>query len=244
MTHATAVYAARFVSRPNRFIATVELEGEILTVHVKNTGRCRELLIPGCTVYLAAAENPLRKTPFDLIAVEKRKPDGSFVLIHMDSQAPNDIAAEWLPQSGLLPTHTHIRREVFCGESRFDFCLEDPSGGLPPAYLEVKGCTLERDGVAYFPDAPTERGVRHVRELTALSRQGHPAFILFIIQMKGVTHLCPNDETHRAFGDALREAREAGVTILAVDCRVEVSTREGSALSMSITADNSIPVIL
>ena len=244
MTHTASVYTARFISRPNRFIATVEMEGEILTVHVKNTGRCRELLIPGGTVYLAATDNPLRKTPYDLIAVDRCRPDGSTVLIHMDSQAPNDVAAEWLPNSGLFSEHARIRREVTHGDSRFDFCIEDPQGEMPPAYLEVKGCTLEKDGVAYFPDAPTERGVKHVRELTALAQGGYPAYLLFIVQMKGVTKLCPNDETHRAFGDALREARAAGVTILAVDCRVEVSAREGTALSMSITADQLIPVCL
>ncbi|MBE6652149.1 MAG: DNA/RNA nuclease SfsA [Ruminococcaceae bacterium] len=208
---------ARFISRPNRFIALVDVNGRTETVHVKNTGRCRELLVPGATVYLAAAENPTRKTPYDLIAVDKVLPDGRTVTVNMDSQAPNAIAAEWLPVSGLFPETATIRREVTYGDSRFDFCIQTAD---TTAYLEVKGCTLEQDGVALFPDAPTERGVKHIRELTALAREGCPAYILFIIQMKGTHTFRPNDATHKAFGDALREANAAGVHILAVDCRV------------------------
>ena len=220
MTYSTKVVPATFLSRPNRFIAHVELDGKTETVHVKNTGRCKELLLPGATVYLAATENPARKTPYDLIAVDKILSDGHTETINMDSQAPNDIAAEWLSTSGLFHPDAQIRREVTHGESRFDFCIENADGRGKTAYLEVKGCTLEREGVALFPDAPTERGVKHIRELISLAQSGHPAYILFVIQMKGVHTFRPNDETHPAFGDALREAHAAGVHILAVDCRV------------------------
>lgn len=242
MTYSTPVVKARFLSRPNRFIALVDIGGETVTVHVKNTGRCRELLPEGATVYLAAAENPARKTPYDLVAMEKIRADGSTLLINMDSQAPNDIAAEYLPVSGLFGDTATYRREVTCGTSRFDFAIDTPDGKA--TYLEVKGCTLERDGVAYFPDAPTERGVKHLRELTALAGSGHPAYVLFITQMKGVIELRPNDETHRAFGDALREAHAAGVRVLAVDCAVTVTPAENRSLTLSVTADNPIPVVL
>ena len=242
MTYSTSVVKAKFIARPNRFIALVELNGQTITVHVKNTGRCKELLPEGATVYLAAAENPERKTPYDLVAVEKVRPDGSVLFINMDSQAPNAIAAEYLPESGLFGEHTIFRREVTHGASRFDFAMDTPDH--PTAYLEVKGCTLEREGIAYFPDAPTERGVKHIRELTALAKLGHPAYILFITQMKGVTALRPNDETHKAFGDALREAYAAGVHILAVDCVVETTPNEDGTLRLSVTADQPIPVEL
>ena len=242
MTYATPVVKAKFLSRPNRFIALVELNGETVAVHVKNTGRCKELLPPGATVYLAASANSARKTPYDLVAVEKVCPDGRILFINMDSQAPNDIAAEWLPHSGLFTPHAVFRREVTHGGSRFDFCITEGEGA--PAFLEVKGCTLERDGVAYFPDAPTERGVKHIRELTALARGGGAAYILFVTQMKGVTALRPNDDTHRAFGDALREAEAAGVRILAVDCIVESHPSFDGTLRLSVTAHQSIPVEL
>ncbi len=242
MTYSTPVVKAKFLSRPNRFIALVELNGQTITVHVKNTGRCKELLPGGATVYLAAAENPARKTPYDLVAVEKVRPDGSVLFINMDSQAPNAIAAEYLPESGLFCEHTVFRREVTHGASRFDFAMD--TSDRPTAYLEVKGCTLEREGIAYFPDAPTERGVKHVRELTALAKSGHPTYILFITQMKGVTALCPNDETHPAFGEALREAEAAGVHILAVDCVVKTAPNPDGTLILSVTADKPIPVIL
>lgn len=235
MTYPTVVTSARFLSRPNRFIAIVELDGQPVTVHVKNTGRCRELLLPNATVYLASAPNPTRKTPYDLIAVDKVMADGHTETVNIDSQAPNDIAAEWLPVSGLFSEAATIRREVTHGDSRFDFCIDNCDGNGRTAYLEVKGCTLEREGVALFPDAPTERGVKHIRELTALAREGSPAYILFVIQMKGTHTFRPNDETHPAFGDALREARAAGVQVLAVDCRVIPGT---------VTVDGYIPVEL
>ena len=242
MTYSTPIVKATFLSRPNRFIALVDIGGETVTVHVKNTGRCKELLPEGATVYLAAAENPDRKTPFDLVAVEKIRPDGTVWLIKMDSQAPNDIADEYLPVSGLFGDTTAYRREVTCGASRFDFAMHTPEGKV--AYLEVKGCTLEQDGIARFPDAPTERGVKHIQELIALSKAGHPAYLLFIIQMKGVTELRPNDETHKAFGDALREAHAAGVRILAVDCAVTATPAENGIFTLSVTADTPIPVVL
>ncbi len=217
----------RFISRANRFIATVEMEGVPTTVHVKNTGRCRELLVPGTTVYLAVPDNPSRKTKYDLIAVDKNG-----LLINMDSQIPNDIAAEWLPGSGLFSLDAIIRREVTCGQSRFDFMIcEDGK----TSYLEVKGVTLETDGVARFPDAPTERGAKHLRELTDLAKQGIGAYVLFVIQMKQIRELHPNDTMDPAFGTALREAAQAGVVIRAVDCIV---TPE------SITADREVKIVL
>lgn len=242
MTYPTPVVKARFLSRPNRFIALVELNGETVTVHVKNTGRCKELLLAGATVYLAATANPERKTPYDLVAVEKVRPDGTALFINMDSQAPNAVTAEYLPVSGLFGEDSTYRREVTHGASRFDFAIDTPDN--PTAYLEVKGCTLERNGISYFPDAPTERGVKHIKELTTLSKAGHPAYILFVTQMKGVTELRPNDETHPAFGDALREAKKAGVQVIAVDCVVKTAPNPDGTLTLSVTADQSIPVIL
>ena len=207
-----------FLRRPNRFIAHVEIEGREEVVHVKNTGRCRELLVPGCRVYLSVSDNPARKTKYDLVAVEKMLADGAALLINMDSQIVNDVAGEWLPKSGLFSDQAVIRREVTYGKSRFDFYIED---GDRRAFLEVKGCTLEQDGHALFPDAPTERGVKHIGELIECQETGYEAYILFVIVMKGVTTFSPNDAMHRAFGEALRRAEAAGVRILAMDCRVE-----------------------
>ncbi len=203
---------ARFLSRPNRFIARVERDGEELTVHVKNTGRCRELLVPGAAVYLEESENPARKTRFDLVAVEK-----GARLINMDAQAPNAAAGEWLRAGGLLPEPVLVRPECRFGSSRFDFYLE---GGGRRMFLEVKGVTLEREGEVLFPDAPTQRGERHLRELIQAGREVGSAAVLFVIQMEGVRLFRPNRETHPAFADALREARDAGVRILARDCAV------------------------
>ena len=206
-----------FRSRPNRFIAHVEIEGKDEVVHVKNTGRCKELLVPGCRVYLSVSDNPARKTKYDLVAVEKKREDGSFVLINMDSQLVNDVAGEWLPVSGLFSENAAIRREVTYGKSRFDFYIED---GDRKAFLEVKGCTLEQEGIALFPDAPTERGVKHIHELMECRKNGYEAYLLFVIAMKGVRHFSPNDVTHMAFGDALRQAKAVGVQLLAMDCIV------------------------
>lgn len=223
----TKVVKAEFISRPNRFIAHVMLNGEEVTVHVKNTGRCRELLIPGVTVYLAETDNENRKTKYDIVAVLKGE-----LLINMDSQIPNLVCEEWLRDGGLLQNITHIKREVTYGSSRFDIYTEY---GDKKAFVEVKGVTLEHDGVAMFPDAPTERGIKHVNELVKAIDDGYEAYIIFIIQMKGVKKFRPNDETHKAFGDALRLAAEAGVHIIAVDCAVTEN---------SIVADSFIEVEL
>ena len=227
-----SVIPAVFVSRPNRFIARVLLDGQEQTVHVKNTGRCRELLVPGCTVWLSRASNPQRKTAFDLVAAEKVRADGSVLLVNLDSQIPNDIAAEWLPRSGLFSPDAVFRREVAHGGSRFDFYIGD---GDRKAFLEVKGCTLERDGVCSFPDAPTARGARHVKELAQVLQEGYEAFVLFVIQMDGMRYLVPNDATDPQFGRNLRDAAEAGVRVLAVECEVSPD---------AITACRVLPVHL
>lgn len=210
---------AKFISRPNRFIAKVECEGEILTAHVKNTGRCRELLVENATVYLEFSDNPARKTPCDLVAVEKVTPRGT-ILINMDSAAPNAAAGQWLKAGGLGELE-NLRAEKTVGESRFDFYAEQ--NGIP-VYIEVKGCTLENDGLAMFPDAPTQRGLRHVRHLTKLKQGGARCIVLIVIQMKGMHTFSPNWDTHAEFGEALREAKENGVEIYAVDCTVTPET--------------------
>lgn len=204
-----------FISRPNRFIAVVEIDGEEQRVHVKNTGRCRELLQPGNTVYLEKSSNPARKTQYDLIAVEKQVPGGTR-LVNMDSMAPNLAAKEWLEGGGLGPIE-NLRPETKIGDSRFDFVGEQDGRRV---VIEVKGCTLEEGGIAAFPDAPTERGVKHVRGLAELARAGDRCIILIVIQMKGVHTFRPNWATHPEFGEALIEARAAGVEIVAVDCEV------------------------
>lgn len=206
----------KFISRPNRFIARVEIDGKTETVHVKNTGRCGELLIEGSRVFLSVSDNPDRKTKYDLIAVEKKTERGT-VLVNMDSQVPNDIAEEWLRRGELFSENAVIRREVKYGNSRFDFYIEY---GERKAFLEVKGVTLENDGVASFPDAPTERGVKHLKELADCLKDGYEAYVLFVIQMKGVHSFRPNDERHKAFGDALREAAKEGVRVIVTDCEV------------------------
>ena len=221
------IHAARFLARPNRFIARVELDGREETVHVKNTGRCRELLVPGCTVYLEKSPNPRRKTKFDLVAVEKARAGRPPLLINMDSQAPNKVFEEWLlagrgTELG-LPKPTLLRRETTWGNSRFDFYWEESRGGPEEdrkGFVEVKGCTLEEDGLALFPDAPTERGVKHLRELIACHEAGFEAAVCIVIQMEGMTAFSPNDRTHPEFGAALREACRAGVKVLAVECAV------------------------
>lgn len=206
-----SVITAEFIDRPNRFIAHVRLsDGSIETVHVKNTGRCRELLVPGCRVILADGENPARKTKYDLVKVEKP----GIGLINMDSQAPNAMAYEWLCKNN---PDAEIRREITYGSSRFDLCVTENG---KTTFIEVKGVTLESDGIAMFPDAPTERGVKHIRELIECKKAGFGAKILFVIQMKGVKCLIPNDETHPAFGAALRDAEAAGVEVGAYDCIV------------------------
>jgi len=199
-----------FLSRPNRFIAHVLVDGAEVIAHVKNTGRCKELLLTGVTVYLyCAPEGSNRKTKYDLIAVEKGNR-----LINIDSQAPNAVVEEWLRR--ILP-HGEIRREVTYGSSRFDFRIID---GNKTTFLEVKGVTLEKDDIAMFPDAPTERGLKHLRELISCKKEGYEAVVLFVIKMKGIHAFRPNDQTHPAFGDALRDAQAAGVKVIAMDCIV------------------------
>lgn len=204
---------AVFRSRPNRFIAHVELDGENVVCHVKNTGRCRELLVPGAIVYLQRAGNPERKTLYDLIAVEKGQ-----LLINMDSQAPNQVFQEWAGGGGFVPGLTLLRPETTFGASRFDFYWEAGEGRR--GFVEVKGCTLEHEGHARFPDAPTERGVKHLEELIRAKEAGYEAVVCFVLQMSPMKDFAPNDDTHPAFGDALRRARAAGVEVLAMECRV------------------------
>lgn len=227
---------AEFLARPNRFIAQVRLDGAVHTVHVKNTGRCRELLVPGCTVILAASDNPARKTKYDLIAVYKERPGQPPLLVNMDSQASNDTAAEWLPVSGLFAPDAVIRREVTFGESRFDFQIRE---GEKITFLEVKGVTLEEDDIVRFPDAPTERGVRHLRHLADCVQKGYGAAVLFVIQMRPMRQFRPNDRMHREFGDALRQAAEAGVRVLAVECEVtEDSLRIAGPVHVKLDAQS------
>lgn len=204
------VSCGTFLCRPNRFIAHVLLDGAEVVCHVKNTGRCRELLIPGVRVWLEHSDNPKRKTAYDLVAVEKGDQ-----LINMDAQAPNRVFAQWART--FEPELTAIRPEYVYGRSRLDFCLETPQG---MHLVEVKGVTLEEDGHTFFPDAPTQRGVRHLQELSRAAAQGIRASVVFIVQMERAVDFAPNDITHPAFGQALREAAGAGVQVMAVNCRV------------------------
>ena len=217
---------AVFLQRPNRFIAQVLLHGQEETVHVKNTGRCKELLVPGAKVYLEKGKNPARKTAWDLIAVEKGDR-----LINMDSQLPNKVAEEWLAQGG-LGHFSQLFREQTWGASRLDFCLKDSHR---IKYVEVKGVTLEEGGRVYFPDAPTARGTKHLEELTRIRQEGMEAAVLFVVQMDGVTAFSPNDATDPAFGDALRRAKDAGVEIAAIDCLVRPE---------EVTPGQRVPVVL
>lgn len=203
---------AEFCDRPNRFIAHVKINGVMETVHVKNTGRCRELLVPGCPVILEKSDNTARKTAYDLISVYK---EGRW--INMDSQAPNQAAAEWIQGGGLFPEEVSVYRERKYGNSRFDIYVESPER---KAFIEVKGVTLEENNIVRFPDAPTERGLKHVEELAECMQDGYEAYLLFVIQMKDVRKFQPNWNTHHRFGDALKAAREAGVRILAMDCMI------------------------
>ena len=206
------VCEGRFLLRPNRFIAHVEVDGRVEICHVKNTGRCREVLIPGATVYLERAENPARKTGYDLIAVRKGE-----LLINMDAQAPNKVFGEWAAEGMFLPGVTAVRPEFTWEDSRFDFRLETEEG---VHFVEVKGVTLEEEGVVRFPDAPTLRGVKHLEELMAAREAGYEAAVCFVIQMEDVRWFEPNDRTHPLFGQTLRRAAQAGVQVLAQWCRV------------------------
>lgn len=200
---------AKFIDRPNRFIAHVDLNGIVETVHVKNTGRCKELLIKGVTVILEESDNESRKTKYDLIAVYKE----NFGLINIDSQAPNKVAKEWLESKD----YTYIKPEYTYGNSRIDFYMEKDDRKY---LMEVKGCTLERDGIGYFPDAPTERGVKHIYELIKAKEDGYEVSLAFVIQMEGVNEVLPNIETHPEFGVAIDDAKKAGVNIVFIKCRV------------------------
>ena len=209
---------AHFLERPNRFIAYVETKQGREVCHVKNTGRCKELLTENAIVYVQRNDNPNRKTKLDLIGVQKNQ-----YLINMDSQAPNVAVKEWLQKGNLFSKHAKIYSEKTYGESRFDFYIED---GERKIFMEVKGVTLELDGVCRFPDAPTERGVKHIKELIKCRDEGYEAYILFVIQMSPVKYLEPNDQTHQAFGDALREAAKRGVNVMAVDCYITTDSME------------------
>ena len=215
-----------FLARPNRFISHVEIDGQMEVVHVKNTGRCRELLPVGAEVWCQRSDNPSRKTKYDLITVRK-----GHRLINMDSQAPNTAAKEWLLQGGLGEIEG-LKAESFHGDSRYDFTfLKDGRR----CFLEVKGVTLETDGICAFPDAPTERGAKHLRGLTEAAKDGFGAYVLFVIQMSDVKYLHPNDATDPHFGAALREAAASGVTVMAVDCEITTD---------SMTIGKEVPVVL
>ena len=220
------VIPGRFIARPNRFIAHVETDCGVVVAHVKNTGRCKELLVPGAVVYLEPAQNPARKTQYDLIAVEKGP-----LLINMDAQAPNKVFAEWAAQGG-LPDLTLLRPETTWGHSRFDFYWESPT---EKGFVEVKGVTLEKDSGAFFPDAPTLRGVKHLQELMAAQQAGYRAAVCFVIQMAEAQFFSPNDETHPEFGSALRQAAACGVDVWAYNCQVTPG---------SLTMDKPVPLRL
>ena len=208
----TNIMAGKFLARPNRFIAHVEIAGCEEIVHVKNTGRCKELLLPGATVYVQHFPEGKRKTKYDLIAVEKQN-----ILINMDSQAPNKVVQEWLEREEPFGKMTYLKPECRHGASRFDFYLETATKKM---FIEVKGVTLEENGVVLFPDAPTERGVKHVQELCNCLEQGYAATIIFVVQMSGSRYFTPNRRTHAAFAEALERAEAFGVRMLALSCEV------------------------
>ncbi len=202
-----------FIERPNRFIAHVDIDGVTEICHVKNTGRCKELLLPGSVVYVEKSDNPNRKTGFDLISVIKGKRH-----INMDSQVPNKVVRDWLEKGNLFKDVTLIKPEVKYKNSRFDFYVETKKDKI---FIEVKGVTLEENNIVLFPDAPTERGVKHINELIECLREGYKAYVIFVIQMKDVEYFTPNSVTHKEFADALKVAHNKGVEILALDCVVE-----------------------
>ena len=232
------IKAGIFKERPNRFVALVEIDNKIEKVHVKNTGRCKELLVPGATVFLQDFKDNMRnrKLRYSLISVIKKEND---ILINMDSQAPNKVVEDALLSKTLtlpnMDTLTLVKREQTFENSRFDFYLEDING--KKAYMEVKGVTLEDNGTAMFPDAPTVRGVKHINELVAAKEAGYEAYILFVIQMEGMIVFTPNYKTHADFGDALSAAKHAGVHVLAYQCTVQKD-------SLSLDGSNEIPIVL
>lgn len=221
------IQPAIFVSRPNRFIAEVTIDGQLTRAHVKNTGRCAELLLPGAQVFLEQAENPHRVTAYDLISVYKRER-----LINMDSQAPNRVFFEYLQSGRFLPNLTGIRAEARLGHARLDFTALREGR---PVWIEVKGVTLEQEGVARFPDAPTERGIKHLHTLMDAVASGCEAYVVFVIQMRGIDYFAPNRHTHAAFADALQAAKDAGVGVVALDCQVtETSLRIRQAVPVRL----------
>ena len=217
------IRSAVFVNRINRFTANIEIDGEVSLCHVKNTGRLRELLVPGTECFVQVHDNPERKTKYSLIAVKKANE-----VVNIDSQAPNKVFYEWVRDGGFLDGVTLIKPEKTFGNSRFDCYIER---GNEKIFAEVKGVTLEKEGVALFPDAPTERGVKHLRELCECVNDGYKAYIVFVVQMKGVHSFSPNEETNKEFAEALRECREKGVNIICVDCEV---TPESLSISKEI----------
>ena len=222
------IRTGRFLLRRNRFVAEVEIDGEVVDCHVKNTGRCRELFLSGVMVVLQESDNPNRKTRYDLIAVYK---NGQ--LINVDSQVTNTVVEEWVKESGYFQSLKLVKREVTYGKSRFDLYVE--YGEDKRAFIEVKGVTLEENGVARFPDAPTLRGVKHVEELITCMQDGYEAYLFFVVQMKCIKRVEPNWKTHPEFGYALQKAADAGVHLLAYDC---LMTED------SIRADQPLPVVL
>ena len=220
-------HKGKFIDRPNRFVANVEINGQLQVCHVKNTGRCKELLLPGRAVYLEKSANPNRKTAYDLLAVEKGD-----LLINIDSQAPNKVVLEWLKAGGLFPENALIRPEIKHENSRLDFYLEHQNRR---AFIEVKGVTLEENGIAAFPDAPTLRGIRHIQHLMEIAKKGYETYLIFVVQFKPVKYVIPNDITHPEFGETLRQAAWEGVRILAYDCLVTADT---------MVLDREIPVKL
>lgn len=212
------IKTAKFLSRPNRFIAHIEIDGKTEICHVKNTGRCKELLVENATVFVEESVNPNRKTKFDLIGVLKGDR-----LINMDSQIPNKVFSEWVQSSGFFENIKLLKSEKTFENSRFDFYIETEKDKI---FVEVKGVTLEENGVVLFPDAPTERGVKHINELCRCVQQGYKAYIFFIIQMDNVKYFTPNRKTHPQFADALKAAQEKGVNIVALDCKVTENSIE------------------
>ncbi|MBO5386600.1 MAG: DNA/RNA nuclease SfsA [Lachnospiraceae bacterium] len=210
------IVEGKFIERPNRFIAHVEIEGKVHVVHVKNTGRCKELLQPKATVYLEKSGNPTRKTLYDLVSVKKGER-----IVNMDSQLPNGIVEEWLRESDdareIFGDISYIKREKTYGKSRFDLYVES---GDRKIFIEVKGVTLENDNVVSFPDAPTERGIKHLNELMCALEDGYETYVFFVVQMEGVDYFTPAWDKHKEFGDALVNAHNKGVKVLAYDCKV------------------------
>ncbi|MBO5008487.1 MAG: DNA/RNA nuclease SfsA [Clostridia bacterium] len=210
-----------FLSRTNRFIASIEVDGKVETCHVKNTGRCRELLIPGAKVYVQESDNPLRKTRYDLVSVYK-----GTKLFNIDSIAPNKVFAEWASNSEYFGISPIIKSECRYGNSRFDFYIESDNRKI---FVEVKGVTLEKDGVLMFPDAPTERGLKHINELLKCVNDGYEAYVVFIAQTDEAEYFTPNRKTHNAFAEALVNAQKGGVKILCLSCNVkhnEISVKD------------------